>query len=120
MSISKILIGLAAALQFYFMILEMFFWTKPLGLKAFNLTKDFAEQSKTLAMNQGLYNGFIAAGFVWALLHEDPKAYFQISLFFCACMFIAGVFGGATASWKIIPVQALPAAAAALAVYFYW
>lgn len=120
MTISKILVGIAAALQFYFMILEMFLWTKPLGRKAFGLTKEFAEKSKVLAMNQGLYNGFLAAGFVWALSHTDPIAYFQISLFFCACMFLAGIFGGLTASWKIIPVQALPAAIAAAAVYFYW
>lgn len=120
MTISKVLITVAAALQAWFMIMEMFLWTKPLGRAAFGLTKEFAEQSKVLAMNQGLYNGFIAAGFIWALLHSDPKAYYQIALFFCACMFIAGVFGGATASWKIILVQALPAALAAVAVYYYW
>lgn len=120
MSIARILLGVVAALQTWFMVLEMLFWTKPLGLKAFGLTQEFAEQSKVLAMNQGLYNGFIAAGFIWALFHQDPIAYFQIALFFCACMFLAGVFGAATANWKIALVQALPAALTAAAVYFYW
>ena len=120
MTLSKIFVAIAAALQLSFLVLEMFLWTKPIGRKVFNLKKEFAEQSKVLAMNQGLYNGFIAAGFTWALLHSDPRAYFQIALFFCACMFIAGVFGAATVSWKILLVQALPAALAAAAVYFYW
>lgn len=120
MTISKIFVGLAAALQIGFMILEMFFWTKPLGRKVFGLKKEFAEQSKALAMNQGLYNGFIAAGFIWALLHSDPVAYYQLSIFFAVCMLIAGVFGAMTASWKIILVQGLPAALALASIYFYW
>lgn len=120
MTISKIFVGIAAALQIGFLILEIFFWTKPLGRKVFALKTEFAEQSKVLAMNQGLYNGFIAAGFIWALLHSDPIAYYQLSIFFASCMLIAGVFGALTASWKIILVQALPAALVLAAIVFYW
>lgn len=120
MTLSKIFVAIAAALQISFMILEIFFWTKTIGRKAFNLTNEFAEQSKVLAMNQGLYNGFIAAGFIWALLHSDPIAYYQLSIFFSSCMLIAGVFGAVTAGWKIILVQGLPAALVLASIIFYW
>lgn len=120
MTLSKIFVGIAAALQLSFLVLEMFFWTKPTGLAVFKLNKEFAEQSKVLAMNQGLYNGFIAAGFIWALFHADPVAYYQLSIFFAACMFVAAVFGALTVSWSIIVVQGLPAALVLASIYFYW
>lgn len=101
-------IGLVALLHLYFMVLEMFFWTKPLGMKAFGLSQEKAMHSQTLAANQGLYNGFLAAGLIWGLWLGD--AGFDIKVFFLGCVLIAGVFGAATANRKILFVQALPAA----------
>lgn len=94
-----------------FLVLEMFLWTKPLGLKIFRLTPQAAAASATLAMNQGLYNGFLAAGLIWGLLSYDPPA-LSIKTFFLACVVAAGVFGAATVSPRILFVQAAPALAA--------
>ncbi len=106
--LSKILIALVAFLHFYFMVLEMFYWTKPRGMKAFGLTKEDAEQSKVLAANQGLYNGFLAAGLVWSLIAENAAN--EIALFFLICVTIAGIYGSySTKKRKIFYVQALPA-----------
>lgn len=108
---ASIALALVALLHLYFLVLEMFFWTKPLGRKVFGLTAEFAEASKALAANQGLYNGFLAAGLLWGLwLGAGGK---QISLFFLGCVIVAGVFGALTASRKILYVQALPGAIAA-------
>jgi len=101
---------LVALLHLYFMTLEMFFWTRPLGRRAFGLSAEFAEASKRLAANQGLYNGFLAAGLIWGLSLGD--AGFAIKIFFLACVIVAGVFGAATVSRKILWVQAVPALAA--------
>ena len=112
---ANIAVGLVAALHLYFLVLEMFFWDKPLGRKTFGLTPEFAAASKSLAANQGLYNGFLAAGLVWGLglgAAGDP-----IKLFFLGCVVVAGVYGAATASRKILLVQALPGAIAAALVY---
>lgn len=98
-----------ALLHLYFLILEMFLWTKPYGLKNFNITLEFAKESKALAMNMGLYNGFLSAGLVWSLLTDNPTTSLQIKLFFLGCVFIAGIFGGLTANKKIFFIQALPA-----------
>ncbi len=110
--IASLLVGLVAALHLYFLVLEMFFWTKPLGRKVFRLEPDFAEASKVLAANQGLYNGFLAAGLAWGLL--AGKA--DVQLFFLGCVVVAGVYGAATVGKKILFVQALPAALAMAAV----
>lgn len=110
--IASLLVGLVAALHLYFLVLEMFFWTKPLGRKVFRLEPDFAEASKVLAANQGLYNGFLAAGLAWGLL--AGKA--DVQLFFLGCVVVAGVYGAATVGKKILFVQALPAAIAMAAV----
>jgi len=112
---ANIAVGLVAALHLYFLVLEMFFWDKPLGRRVFGLTPEFAAASKSLAANQGLYNGFLAAGLVWGLVlgaAGDP-----IKLFFLGCVVVAGVYGAATASRKILLVQALPGAIAAALVY---
>ncbi|MFZ5755836.1 MAG: DUF1304 domain-containing protein, partial [Pseudomonadota bacterium] len=98
-----------ALLHVYFLVLEMFLWDKPAGLKAFGQTKEAAQASKVLAANQGLYNGFLAAGLVWGLWLGP--AGFSVKVFFLSCVIIAGVYGAATASRKILYVQALPAAA---------
>ncbi len=108
------LVGLVALLHAYFLVLEMFLWDKPAGLRAFGQTIESARASKVLAANQGLYNGFLAAGLVWGLaLGADGTA---VKVFFLGCVLIAGVFGAATASRKILLVQALPAALALAAV----
>ena len=106
--VANVLVGLVAALHLYFLVLEMFFWTKPLGRKVFRLEPAFAEASKALAANQGLYNGFLSAGLVWGLMRSDAS----IQLFFLGCVVVAGVFGAATVGKKILFVQALPAALA--------
>lgn len=105
---ANIVVGLVALLHAYFLVLEMFLWTKPAGLKAFGLTPEQAQASKVLAANQGLYNGFLAAGLVWGIVLGDAGN--PIKLFFLGCVLVAGVYGAATASRKILFVQALPAA----------
>lgn len=104
-TIAIVLILLVALLHAYFLVLEMFLWTKPLGLKVFRLTREAAEQSKVLAANQGLYNGFLAAGLVWAV----ASAQRDVALFFLGCVVLAGVYGAATVNRRIFFVQALPA-----------
>lgn len=105
-----VLTGLVALLHFYFMVLEMFFWTRPYGRRVFGLSPEFAAASRALAANQGLYNGFLAAGLLWGLyLGAGGRA---VQVFFLACVLVAGVFGGLTASRKILLVQALPGALA--------
>ena len=106
--LSNLIIALVAALHVYFLVLEMFLWDKPVGRKAFGLTLEFAKSTKVLAANQGLYNGFLAAGLLWGLLLGDSGT--PIKVFFLGCVVVAGVFGAATASKKILFIQALPAA----------
>ena len=107
---ADIAVVLVALLHLYFLVLEMYFWDKPLGRRAFGLTPEFAAASKALAANQGLYNGFLAAGLVWGML--PGEAGHSIKLFFLGCIVVAGIFGAVTASRKILWVQALPGAAA--------
>lgn len=111
---SAIVTGLVAALHLYFMVLEMFFWDKPLGRKAFGLKPDFATASKALAANQGLYNGFLAAGLLWGLVYPNAAAGVHIQLFFLACVVLAGVYGGLTVSKRITMLQGGPALLGAL------
>jgi putative membrane protein len=111
------LVALVAALHLYFLVLEMFLWTKPLGLKTFRNSPEKARDSAVLAANQGLYNGFLAAGLVWGLLHAAPAFAWQIKVFFLLCVIVAGVFGAATVSKRILYVQAAPAA---LALILLW
>ena len=106
---ANIMIAVIALLHLWFLILEMFLWTKPSGRRAFGLTAEFAEQTKALAANQGLYNGFLAAGLVWGLC-LGGAAGFSVNVFFLGCVLVAGIFGGLTASRKILWIQALPAA----------
>ena len=100
--------AIVALLHIYFMILEMFFWDKPVGLRAFGQTKDQARSSKILAANQGLYNGFLAAGLIWGLILGQNGLH--ILLFFLSCVLVAGVYGAITANRKILYIQAFPAA----------
>ncbi len=110
--VANVLVGLVAALHAYFLVLEMFLWTKPLGIKTFGNTPEFAEESKVLAANQGLYNGFLVAGLVWGLVTDTQ----DVQVFFLACVIVAGVYGAATVSSRILVVQALPAVLALVAV----
>ncbi len=105
---AKIVAGFVAVEHVLILIMEMFLW-RTLGAKIFKLTPEFAEQSANLAMNQGLYNGFLAAGLVWALLYKDANIARQIALFFLGCIVVAGVFGAATAKITILFTQGLPA-----------
>jgi putative membrane protein len=98
---------LVALLHIYFLVLEMFLWDKPPGLKAFGQSKEKAEATKVLAANQGLYNGFLAAGLLLGVVQGNSGAYFK--LFFLSCVIVAGVYGALTASRKILFIQALPA-----------
>jgi putative membrane protein len=107
---ASVVIAIIALLHVWFLILEMFLWTRPSGRRAFGLSAEFAEQSKALAANQGLYNGFLAAGLVWGLYLGT--AGLNVKVFFLACVLIAGIYGGITASRKILWIQALPAAIA--------
>jgi len=111
------LVALVAALHVYFLILEMFLWTKPRGLRTFGNSLEKATESAVLAANQGLYNGFLAAGLVWGLVHGVPAFALQIKTFFLVCVIVAGVYGAVTVSRKILFVQALPAALALIAVW---
>lgn len=106
--IADVVVAVVALLHIYFLVLEMFLWDRPAGLRAFGQTLEAAKASKVLAANQGLYNGFLAAGLVWGLILGSGGTH--VKLFFLACVFIAGVYGAATASRKILLVQALPAA----------
>lgn len=112
---ANVVIGLIALLHVWFLILEMFLWTRPSGRRAFGTTAEFAEQSKALAANQGLYNGFLATGLVWGLCLGD--AGFHVKVFFLACVLVAGIFGGLTASRKILWIQALPALIALVLIH---
>ena len=106
---SDIVVVLIALLHVYILVLEMFLWDKPTGLRAFGQTPEFARASKTLAANQGLYNGFLAAGLAWGL--SLGRAGSSVKLFFLGCVLVAGVYGGLTAARKILFIQALPAMA---------
>jgi putative membrane protein len=112
MVLANILIVLVALLHFGFLVLEMFFWDHPLGQKTFRMTPEYSKASATLAANQGLYNGFLAAGLVWGLISGEVP----IKIFFLVCVLIAGLFGGFTAARRILYIQALPALVALVAV----
>lgn len=113
---AKILIALVALEHAYFLALEMFLWTKPRTRATFGMSAEQAEQTKVLAANQGLYNGFLAAGLIWSLLAPAAHAR-ELALFFLGCVLVAGLYGGATANRRIWYVQALPAANALIVLF---
>ena len=113
---ADILTGLVALLHVYFMVLEMFLWDSAYGRSVFHLSPEQAASSKVLAANQGLYNGFLAAGLVWSLLMGPAGR--PVQIFFLGCVVVAGIYGGFTATRKAFTVQALPALAALLGVLF--
>ena len=111
--IANILVVLVAVLHVGFLALEMFFWDHPFGRKRFQMTPEYSKASASLAANQGLYNGFLAAGLVWGLITGDAS----IKIFFLVCVVVAGIYGGITARRMILYIQALPGLLALLAVY---
>ncbi|MEM7134096.1 MAG: DUF1304 domain-containing protein [Chloroflexota bacterium] len=115
--VANILVAIVAIEHIYILILEMFLWTTPRSLAAFGMTLEQAEMSKTLAANQGLYNGFLAAGLVAGLLAPNAKTGYAFKLFFLICVTIAGIYGGMTASPRIVLIQAVPAI---VALIFVW
>ena len=112
--LATVLIAVVAFIHLYILVLEMFLWDTKTGHKAFNLRPDFARDTRVLAANQGLYNGFLAAGLAWGLWLGAPGV--QVVIFFLACVLAAGIFGALTASRKILYIQALPALLALVAV----
>ena len=114
---ANIVVGIVAALHLYFLVLEMFLWTKPLGLRTFGQSQQKADDFAVLAANQGLYNGFLAAGLIWGLLHPDAGAGFQIKVFFLLCVIVAGLYGGYSVNTIIILVQAAPAVLALVLLF---
>ena len=103
--VADILVGAVAALHLYFLVLEMFFWDSPTGRRVFGLDPEFATATKALAANQGLYNGFLAAGLAWGLVADRD----DVKVFFLACVIVAGAYGAVTVNRRILFVQALPA-----------
>ena len=110
--IALLLVAIVALSHVGFLVLEMFYWTDPIGHRVFETTPEVAESSKALAANQGLYNGFLAAGLLWGLIGGRR----DVKVFFLCCVIVAGVYGGLTAKMSILYVQAAPALAALLAV----
>ena len=104
-TLALLAVALVAIEHVYILVLEMFLWTTPRGRRAFDLTPEFAQATRAMAANQGLYNGFLAAGLAWGLIEGDTR----VQLFFLGCVVVAGVFGAATASRKIFWLQAAPA-----------
>jgi putative membrane protein len=113
--VADILVLVVAVLHLGFLVLEMFLWTKPFGRKTFGLSRELAEATKGLAANQGLYNGFLAAGLIWGLLAGECA--FAIKVFFLGCVIVAGIFGAMTAKRSILFVQAIPGLVALTAVW---
>jgi putative membrane protein len=113
--VANILVGLVALIHLCIVVLEMFLWKTPRARAAFGTTEEFANESAALAANQGLYNGFLALALVWGLIATDPSG-FQLKLYGLVCVIVAGLYGAATATKRILYVQVLPAALALIAV----
>jgi putative membrane protein len=111
--VANIFLVLIAVLHLWFLVLEMFLWNHPIGRKTFKMTPEYSQASATLAANQGLYNGFLAAGLVWGLVSGE----FSVKLFFLVCVLIAGIYGGLTAKRSILYLQALPALLGLILLY---
>ncbi len=114
--LQKILLGLVAIEHIYFLVLEMFLWATPKGLKVFGMSMEQAKATAALAANQGLYNGFLAAGLIWAIVHPDASTGRQLGLFFSACVLVAALYGGYSVSAKILIAQGVPALLTLLAL----
>ncbi|MER6787683.1 DUF1304 domain-containing protein [Streptomyces sp. NPDC000658] len=113
--LANVLVGLVAALHLYILVMEMFLWQKPQGMSFHGFDAELAKRTAPMAANQGLYNGFLAAGLVWGLVAGDPTG-FRAQVFFLCCVIVAGVYGAVTANRRILFAQALPGAIALTAV----
>jgi putative membrane protein len=107
--LANIQVAIVALLHAYFLVLEMFLWTKPRGLKTFGNTQAKADETAVLAANQGLYNGFLAAGLLWGLVHPVPGVALEIKTFFLLCVIVAGLYGAWSVKPRIFYIQAFPA-----------
>ena len=116
-TIADVLVAVVALEHVWFLVLEMFLWTKPLGLRTFSHTLEEAIKMAPLAAKQGLYNGFLAAGLVWGLMATPPEFAYSLKVFFLACVVVAGFFGGFTVSLRILLIQAVPAALALVLLF---
>jgi putative membrane protein len=114
---AAVVIAIVAALHIYFLVLEMFLWRTPFGLRTFRMTKEVADSSAVLAANQGLYNGFLAAGLLWSLFAYGVEGGRPILTFFLLCVIVAGIYGAATVSRRILFIQAVPAGIALILVW---
>jgi putative membrane protein len=117
--VADLLVLVVALLHVYFLILEMFLWEKPIGLKTFRNTPERARDTAVLAANQGLYNGFLAAGLMWALVYQWPLSALHIKTFFLGCVIVAGIHGAYSVSRRIFVVQALPAIVALALLWIF-
>ena len=113
MILANVLVALVAVLHMGFLVLEMFLWSHPVGRKTFKMTPEYAQESAKLAANQGLYNGFLAAGLIWGLVSGEAS----VKIFFLICVIVAGIYGGLTAKRSILYMQALPGLLALIAVF---
>ncbi len=113
--VRNVLLGLVGVLHVYILVLEMFLWTKPKGMKAFRMTAEKAKDTAVLAANQGLYNGFLAAGLLWAVFQPNAEFSKQLALFFCLCVIAAAAYGGYSVSRRILVIQGVPALLALIA-----
>jgi putative membrane protein len=119
-SLAQIFVALVAVEHIYILWLEMFMWTKPLGRSTFStMPSELFEKTKVLASNQGLYNGFLAAGLIWSLLVQDAVWSKNIAIFFVSCVAVAGIYGSLTAMKKIFYIQALPALITLGLIFFF-
>jgi len=118
-ALPDLLVLVVGLLHVYFLILEMFLWEKPLGLKTFRNTPERARDTAVLAANQGLYNGFLAAGLIWGVFYQWPLSALHIKTFFLGCVIIAGVYGAYSVSQRIFFVQALPAIVALALLWIF-
>jgi putative membrane protein len=114
-TVASVLVGLVAALHAYILVMEMFLWEKKPGRSFHGFSREMTRATAPMAANQGLYNGFLAAGLVWGLIAADPTG-FRVQVFFLCCVVVAGVFGALTANTRILVAQALPGALALAAV----
>jgi len=117
--ISKGLVLLVALEHIYILVMEMFLWTRPRTLKVFGMTKEYAVNTCTLAANQGLYNGFLAVGLLWGLIHTNESFGFQIQVFFLLCVITAAIYGGLSVKKSILIVQGIPALLALIFLFLF-
>ena len=120
-TVATVLVGFLALLHVYILVLEMFLWTKPIGMRTFKRTAEEAASSAVLAANQGVYNGFLAAGLAWGMFYarNHPVSGRHIEIFFVSCVLVAGIYGGLTAARKILFVQAVPALITLVCLHLY-